>query len=55
MFLRTEQAGALIKMPVVRAPVPRTVYVPLPPLTGWIHGVASLTRRRRCLRRAVPR
>jgi ABC-2 type transport system permease protein len=40
MFLRTEQAGALIQMPVFIALFLAPVYVPLPLLTGWIHDVA---------------
>jgi ABC-2 type transport system permease protein len=41
MFLRTEQAGALIQMPVFILMFLAPVYVPLPLLTGWIHDVAS--------------
>jgi ABC-2 type transport system permease protein len=41
MFLRTEQAGALIQMPVFVVMFLAPVYVPLPLLTGWIHDVAS--------------
>jgi ABC-2 type transport system permease protein len=40
MFLRTEQAGALIQMPVFVVLFLAPVYVPLRLLTGWIHGVA---------------
>src|SRR5580700_9323016 len=40
MFLRTEQAGAVIQMPVFIALFLAPVYVPLPVLTGWIHDVA---------------
>ena len=40
MFLRTEQAGALIQMPVFVLLFLAPVYVPLPLLTGWIHDVA---------------
>jgi ABC-2 type transport system permease protein len=40
MFLRTEQAGALIQMPVFILMFLAPVYVPLPLLTGWIHDVA---------------
>jgi ABC-2 type transport system permease protein len=40
MFLRTEQAGALIQMPVFVLMFLAPVYVPLPLLTGWIHAVA---------------
>jgi ABC-type multidrug transport system permease subunit len=42
MFLRTEQAGALIQMPVFVLLFLAPVYVPLALLTGWIHDVASL-------------
>ena len=42
MFLRTEQAGALIQMPVFVLLFLAPVYVPLPLLTGWIHDVASV-------------
>jgi ABC-2 type transport system permease protein len=42
MFLRTEQAGALIQMPVFVLLFLAPVYVPLPLLTGWIHSVASV-------------
>jgi ABC-2 type transport system permease protein len=42
MFLRTEQAGALIQMPVFVALFLAPVYVPLRLLTGWIHSVANL-------------
>jgi ABC-type multidrug transport system permease subunit len=42
MFLRTEQAGALIQMPVFVILFLAPVYVPLTLLTGWIHTVASL-------------
>jgi ABC-2 type transport system permease protein len=42
MFLRTEQAGALIQMPVFILMFLAPVYVPLPLLTGWIHDVANL-------------
>jgi ABC-type multidrug transport system permease subunit len=40
MFLRTEQAGALIQMPVFVILFLAPVYVPLSLLTGWIHTVA---------------
>ena len=40
MFLRTEQAGALIQMPVFVLLFLAPVYVPVHLLTGWIHGVA---------------
>ncbi len=42
MFLRTEQAGALIQMPVFVLLFLAPVYVPLSLLTGWIHDVAKL-------------
>src|SRR3989440_3191514 len=42
MFLRTEQAGALIQMPVFVLLFLAPVFVPLPLLTGWIHDVAKL-------------
>jgi ABC-2 type transport system permease protein len=42
MFLRTEQAGALIQMPVFILLFLAPVYVPLSLLTGWIHTVAGL-------------
>jgi len=42
MFLRTEQAGALIQMPVFVVLFLAPVYVPLRLLTGWIHTVARL-------------
>ena len=42
MFLRTEQAGALIQMPVFIVLFLAPVYVPLRLLTGWIHAVARL-------------
>ena len=41
MFLRTEQAGALIQMPVFVLLFLAPVYVPLQLLTGWIHAVAK--------------
>jgi ABC-2 type transport system permease protein len=40
MFLRTEQAGALIQMPVFIVLFLAPVFVPLHLLTGWIHTVA---------------
>jgi ABC-2 type transport system permease protein len=40
MFLRTEQAGSLIQMPVFVVLFLAPVYVPLKLLTGWIHDVA---------------
>jgi ABC-2 type transport system permease protein len=42
MFLRTEQAGPLIQMPVFVVLFLAPVYVPLKLLTGWIHDVASV-------------
>jgi ABC-2 type transport system permease protein len=42
MFLRTEQAGALIQMPVFVLLFLAPVYVPLSLLTGWIHAVANV-------------
>jgi ABC-2 type transport system permease protein len=42
MFLRTEQAGPLIQMPVFVALFLAPVYVPLPLLTGWVHTVSRL-------------
>jgi len=42
MFLRTEQAGAHIQMPVFVVLFLAPVYVPLRLLTGWIHSVANL-------------
>ena len=42
MFLRTEQAGPLIQMPVFVVLFLAPVYVPLTLLTGWIHAVASV-------------
>ena len=42
MFLRTEQAGGLIQMPVFVLLFLAPVYVPLSLLTGWIHDVAKL-------------
>jgi ABC-2 type transport system permease protein len=40
MFLRTEQAGALIQMPVFVLLFLAPVYVPVALLAGWIHTVA---------------
>ena len=40
MFLRTEQAGAVIQMPVFVLLFLAPVYVPITLLTGWIHDVA---------------
>jgi ABC-2 type transport system permease protein len=40
MFLRTEQAGALIQMPVFVLLFLAPVYVPVGLLSGWIHAVA---------------
>ena len=42
MFLRTEQAGALIQMPVFVLLFLAPVYVPLSLLSGWIHAVARV-------------
>lgn len=42
MFLRTEQAGPLIQMPVFVVLFLAPVYVPLKLLTGWIHAVAGV-------------
>jgi ABC-2 type transport system permease protein len=42
MLLRTEQAGALIQLPVFVILFLAPVYVPLHLLTGWIHDVASV-------------
>jgi ABC-type multidrug transport system permease subunit len=42
MFLRTEQAGSLIQMPVFVALFLAPVYVPLSLLTGWVHAVSSV-------------
>jgi ABC-type multidrug transport system permease subunit len=42
MFLRTEQAGALIQMPVFVLLFLAPVYVPITLLTGWIHAVANV-------------
>lgn len=39
-FLRTEQAGSLIQMPVFVVLFLAPVFVPLHLLTGWIHAVA---------------
>jgi len=41
MYLRTEQAGAIIQMPVFVLLFLAPVYVPLHLLQGWIHAVAS--------------
>jgi ABC-type multidrug transport system permease subunit len=41
MFLRTEQAGPLIQMPVFIGLFLAPVFVPLSLLTGWIHAVAK--------------
>ena len=41
MFLRTEQAGPLIQMPVFVALFLAPVYVPLSLLTGWMHAVVQ--------------
>ncbi|MGZ4327934.1 MAG: ABC transporter permease [Solirubrobacteraceae bacterium] len=42
MFLRTEQAGALIQMPVFVLLFLAPVYVPVTLLEGWIHDAARL-------------
>ncbi len=42
MFLRTEQAGAVIQMPVFVLLFLAPVYVPITLLTGWIHDVANV-------------
>lgn len=42
MFLRTEQAGAVIQMPVFVILFLAPVFVPLRLLSGWIHDVAHL-------------
>jgi ABC-2 type transport system permease protein len=42
MFLRTEQAGAVIQMPVFVLLFLAPVYVPITLLTGWIHAVAKV-------------
>ena len=42
MFLRTEQAGAVIQMPVFVLLFLAPVYVPVTLLTGWIHDVATI-------------
>jgi ABC-2 type transport system permease protein len=42
MFLRTEQAGPLIQMPVFVALFLAPVYVPLSLLTGWVHAVSNV-------------
>ncbi len=42
MFLRTEQAGALIQMPVFVLLFLAPVFVPITLLTGWIHAVAKV-------------
>ena len=42
MFLRTEQAGAVIQMPVFVLLFLAPVYVPITLLTGWIHDVANI-------------
>ena len=42
MFTRTEQAGALIQMPVFVLLFLAPVYVPIKLLTGWIHDVANV-------------
>jgi ABC-2 type transport system permease protein len=42
MFLRTEQAGAVIQMPVFVLLFLAPVYVPINLLAGWIHDVARV-------------
>jgi ABC-2 type transport system permease protein len=42
MFLRTEQAGALIQLPVFVLLFLAPVYVPANLLTGWIHSIANV-------------
>lgn len=42
MFLRTEQAGTLIQMPVMLILFLAPVYVPLHLLKGWVHAVATV-------------
>ena len=42
MFTRTEQAGALIQMPVFLLLFLAPVFVPINLLTSWIHAVANL-------------
>jgi ABC-type multidrug transport system permease subunit len=42
MFLRTEQAGAVIQMPVFVLLFLAPVYVPINLLSGWIHAVARV-------------
>ena len=42
MFTRTEQAGALIQMPVFLLLFLAPVFVPIDLLTSWIHDVANL-------------
>lgn len=42
MYLRTEQAGAVIQMPIFVLLFLAPVYVPLPLLQGWIHAVAKV-------------
>jgi ABC-2 type transport system permease protein len=42
MFLRTEQAGPLIQMPVFVALFLAPVFVPITLLTGWIHAISSI-------------
>src|SRR5438270_13993982 len=42
MFLRTEQPGALIQMPVFVLLFLAPVYVPLTLLPGWLHDVARV-------------
>jgi ABC-type polysaccharide/polyol phosphate export permease len=42
MFTRTEQAGALIQMPVFLLLFLAPVFVPINLLTSWIHDVANI-------------
>jgi ABC-2 type transport system permease protein len=42
MFLRTEQAGALIQLPVFVLLFLAPVYVPLTLISGWVHTVATI-------------
>jgi ABC-2 type transport system permease protein len=42
MFLRTEQAGALIQLPVFVILFLAPVYVPINLINGWVHSVATV-------------
>ena len=42
MFLRTEQAGALIQLPVFVLLFLAPVYVPITLISGWVHTVATI-------------